>query len=101
MSTPRVLHRIAHDARAHGIQMDVADQLQQVVVMVDQQGLVAALEQMAYASALTVERLSVAKRQILKWPRQRLVTRLQSQMNVVAHQAKAVHAVTETLDAFA
>src|SRR6476620_125425 len=101
MSAPAVPRRIAHEASAYRAQMDVAHELQKIRIVIDQQCFIAALEQRAAAVELTIESLRVPKRQILERTGQRALAGLHSEMNVVVHQAKAMHAVAEAFDSFA
>jgi hypothetical protein len=66
-----------------------------MAVGLDQQGLVATLEQVPHPTLRAIDVTRVAKRQVLHAARQWCVAGLQGQMHVVGHQTKRVHPVTE------
>ena len=79
--------------------MHVAHQLQQIGLGLDQQRLVAPLEQVADAPLAGVHKAGGAERQVLYRPRQGRLAGLDHQVHVVGHQAIAVDAVAEARNA--
>lgn len=62
---PGVVIRVFFHAGADGVEVDIADQFEQVAVLVDQQRFVPALEEVALAVSSTIDPAGVAKGQIL------------------------------------
>lgn len=80
--------------------MKVADQFQQVAVGIEQKRLVPPLEEMSGAFVFTIDKLGVAKPDILHDPGEGNVSDLKGEMNVRGHEAIGMDARPEALDAF-
>jgi len=95
VAAPGIVCGIAHHPGAHRIEVLVTNELQPVAVLVHQEGLVAPLEQVTDASSNPVDVAGVAKREVLHPARQGLGPGLQTQVDVIGHEAESVHPVTE------
>src|SRR5690606_18964885 len=92
VARPRVIRRIGHHPGAHRVELDVPVAPQQVVVAVDQAGLVAAFPQGAGAAVAVVDVADVAPAEGLHEARQRRgLLRGQQQVHVVGHQHVRMH----------
>lgn len=80
--------------------MDVADQLHQIAVAIDQQCLVPPLKQMTGPLVFAIDELGVAKPNILHDAGEGYIAYLNGQMDVCRHEAEGMDAIPETLDAF-
>ena len=77
--------------------MDVAHQFQEVLIGIDQNGLISSLEQVTGFTLLPVGPAGVAKGEVLHDSRQGYVRNLYQQMNVVGHETKRMDAMAITL----
>ena len=100
VTAPRIGTGVTSQLRSHGIQMEVANQGQAVLILVDQESLEASLKYMARSPKSRIEKTCVAKRQVLHSPRQFEITNLQNKVEVIGHQAEGVDPVAETYDTF-
>lgn len=87
-----------HEARRHGVALDVAAQRQQVGVAIDRDRLVAALEQVADQAVALVEALRVDAVEVPHQARQVALARVQHEVVVVAHQAVRQHLGVEAVE---
>src|SRR5262249_6869081 len=87
----RQLTQRGHDARAKGIEMDVANKFEQIALPVNEHRLEAVLEKVPRAPITSIEHDGVSGEQTVHKPRQRNLARAQEQMKVVRHQAPSVH----------
>ncbi|HEY6640549.1 MAG TPA: hypothetical protein VIZ63_00275 [Povalibacter sp.] len=78
--------------------MDVAKQLQQVSVSVDNDGVIAFLEQMAGGVQMALNGASVSTRDPQHETPERNITHLHEQVNMVCHQAVGMQPRSESLD---
>ena len=95
MATPGIFLMVIGHAGPHRIEMDVADQFQQIAVAINQDSLVSPLEKMAGFLLRPVVPSSIMKRKILHATRKRNITDLQCQVDMVCHKAKSVNTVAE------
>lgn len=100
MARPGILIGEANHFRPNGVEVDVTDQFQQIAVGIDEQRLVAALEQVAGSPVFAIDELGVAKSDILHNAGEGHVPHLDGQMDMVRHEAEGMDAIPETLNAF-
>ena len=90
VAAPGPLLGPVHQPRPHRVEVDVAAQFPEVALVLDQHGLVAALEEVAAAAVAAVELAGVAAVEILHAGGQVGPGRLDEQMIVVVHQGEGV-----------
>lgn len=79
--------------------MEITNQFQQIAVGIDQQRLVASLEQVPLFFAPAVDVFGIAKAEVLHDAGEGYLPHLDSQVDVVGHQAEGVDTVSEAFDA--
>ena len=92
--------RVPHQAGTHRIQMNISNQLQQIAIPIHQEGLVSSLKQMTHPFVATVDPARVPEAYVLHPSGQRNMTRLDGQMDVIAHTTEPMHPITKPPDAF-
>ena len=97
VSAPPVVNRVLDDSGSYRIQMNVPDELEQIALGIDHQGLVAALEQVPDAPLAPIDPARVSKRQVLKDLGKRYRPHLYREVEVVGHAAKRMYPMTETI----
>jgi len=100
VATVRIGGGIRDESGSDRIQMDVAYEFQEVTVGVNQDRLIAPLEQVPAATLVSVHPPRVSKREILDDGGQSDPADLDDQVHMVRHPAVAVHAIPETADPF-
>lgn len=65
MAAPRVCHRVLHDVCANWVEVNVGSQLQQVVISIDENGLVPSLEKMPNSASAPIEPAGVSEGEIV------------------------------------
>ncbi len=97
MTAPAELFHAPDQARTQRVEVDVADQFQEVAVGIHQYGLISALEQMPRPLRFVVHPAGVAEGDILHDLGERDVRYLDGEMDVVGHAAQSVDAVAVAL----
>ena len=97
MTAPEVIRRILQQARADGVEMDVAHHGQELNVALHLRGVEAALEEVSAVRPAVVEAAGIAGADRVHQNGERPVIRLQQQMDMVRHQAVGVEALTTLL----
>jgi hypothetical protein len=90
VARPRVFAGMGNQPCPHGVQVDVSHELEQVSVVLDQQGVIAPLEQVAVRAERPLEIPCVTRRDPLHRARERHVRYLHEQVQVVRHPAVGV-----------
>ena len=100
VTRPRIGLRAFDESGPNGVEVNVSKQCQQVVFPLDEERPKAPLEQMADAVVPAVEALAVVRVQREDDSRQRHRPPLESQVDVISHEAVAVEAKVEAALAF-
>lgn len=80
--------------------MNIADKIKKVIVPINHDRLVPPLKKRARAILAAIDPAGVSKSDILHQSGEGDVSNLNSEMNVIGHQAKGMNATTESLDNF-
>lgn len=91
MAAPSVVFSPFHNTGTNRIQMDVANQFQEVRIGINQNSFIAALKQMSPSSFSPIYPDRVTLTEILKNSRERNFLYLQDEMNMVCHQAEGMN----------
>lgn len=97
MPAPGIIFRSIHHARAHRVQVNVSDDFKQVGIGIQQQRLVAPLEDVPGTSLGKVYPFCISQGKILHDSGKWYVAYLHDEMGVVCHETKTMYAVSEPL----
>lgn len=100
MTRPSVIERIFVDTGSYWIEVNVSNQLKEVSISVQKNGLVAALKQVADSFFAVVDVAGVTKAEILDDFCQWDFADLDGKVDVVGHQAEGVEAMPKTVHSF-
>jgi hypothetical protein len=82
---------VTHKSSLNGIEMDVAHELEKVTVLLDEQGTISALEQMACAPVAPIRRTRILGCDPLHESPQRRLTNLHRNMEMISHPTVSVN----------
>lgn len=91
MTCPRMLARLGAEAGFNRVTVNVADELREIVIVVNDQGLVSTTKQRAVAVVSLVETLRVKSVEMPHGAAQSRGRRMQQEMIVVVHKRKSVN----------
>lgn len=94
MAAPWIGGRIRDNTRAHGVEMDVAHQLQQILIRIDENRPIASLKEVTGRRTLPLHVSCEAAGDSHHRPTERHVADLHQEMNVIGHPAVGVMEVT-------
>lgn len=98
MTAPRIVLSGRDNARAYRIEVNIAHELKEIGIGVDQQGFISSLEEVSGPGARIIDPLGEPQGEILHNPGERDVIHLHNQMEMVAHQAEGMNTAMEFLD---
>lgn len=87
-------------AGAHRVEMNVANQGEAVTISIDEKGLEAALEEVACLLSPRIDMARIAEGEVLHAGGEGLLARLESEVQMIGHQAKGMNLVAEATHAF-
>jgi len=97
VAAPRICTRVLGESRSHGIQVDVLEQRQQILVSVTEDSFVSALKEVPNFVIFPIEVLRISLVESLKDLRQRRLLGLDEKMHMVGHQHIGVQEKLESV----